>query len=28
LPEDLRSRLRSAIMTKCQQQKRRGPHST
>ena len=27
LPEDLRSRLRSAIMTKCQQQKRRGPQS-
>src|SRR5262249_28662842 len=27
LPEDLRSRLRSAIMTKCQQQKKRGPQS-
>ena len=27
LPEDLRSRLRSAIMTKCQQHKRRGPQS-
>ncbi len=27
LPEDLRSRLRSAIMTKCQQHKKRGPHS-
>ena len=26
LPEDLRSRLRSAIMTKCQQHKKRGPH--
>ena len=27
LPEDLRSRLRSAIMTKCQQQRKRGPQS-
>ena len=27
LPEDLRSRLRSAIMTKCMQQKKRGPQS-
>ena len=27
LPEDLRSRLRSAIMTKCQQHKKRGPES-
>jgi hypothetical protein len=27
LPDDLRSRLRSAIMTKCQQQKKRGPQS-
>jgi len=27
LPEDLRSRLRSAIMTKCQQHKKGGPHS-
>jgi len=27
LPEDLRGRLRSAIMTKCQQQKKRGPQS-
>jgi hypothetical protein len=27
LPEDLRSRLRSAIMIKCQQHKKRGPES-
>ena len=27
LPDDLRSRLRSAIMTKCQQYKKRGPQS-
>jgi len=27
LPEDLRTRLRSAIMTKCQQHKKRGPES-
>ena len=27
LPEDLRSRLRSAIMTKCQQHRKRGPQS-
>ena len=27
LPEDLRSRLRSAIMTKCQQHKKRGPQN-
>ena len=27
LPEELRTRLRSAIMTKCQQHKRRGPES-
>ena len=27
LPDDLRSRLRSAIMAKCQQQKKRGPRA-
>ena len=27
LPDDLRTRLRSAIMTKCQQYKKRGPQS-
>jgi hypothetical protein len=27
LPDDLRSRLRSAIMVKCQQHKKRGPQS-
>jgi hypothetical protein len=27
LPDDLRTRLRSAIMSKCQQQKKRGPQS-
>jgi hypothetical protein len=27
LPDDLRSRLRSAIMVKCQQQKKRGPQN-
>ena len=27
LPEDLRGRLRSAIMTKCQQKKKHGPQS-
>ena len=26
LPDDLRTRLHSAIMTKCQQFKKRGPH--
>jgi predicted anti-sigma-YlaC factor YlaD len=27
LPDDLRTRLRSAIMTKCQQHKKRGPET-
>ncbi len=27
LPDDLRSRLRAAIMTKCAKQKKRGPQS-